>query len=1297
MNLLKRRVAQTVLAAMAVLPVCARPLRAETFKNPLFISTGSTPASMNSADFNKDGKLDLVWQDSSFTLHILLGNGDGSFRTGQSIPLPTGIGGAITIADFNHDGKLDLLVGGGAPQGQIGVFLGNGDGTFQPILYSYFQAGGTNYATVVSFGVADFNGDGDLDLIATDALNDVIYVLLGNGTGSFTLKDTLPENGGAGQIFVADLNGDGHQDFVIHGNLGASATVFLGNGDGTFQPGVTYHGPDNISSLLLFDIEGDGHPDMVILDFAGGIDILHGNPDGTFAPVPVGGIGNTGGMQLMAIADLNGDGILDIAGLSELGVNILLGTGNLKYKPPVSYIAGGDNGVFVTGDFNNDGRLDFAIAAPGGIAIFLDRPDGTLNSANTYNVNEPATGVAIADFNGDHIPDIAVGVAAPNPRILLGKGDGTFEITSDTNSGASGSTSVTTIHTGDFDGDGRADLILGGNNSNGEVFYGNGDGTFTAPLDLHGYSVVGFSQTVVADFNRDHRSDAVITNYNSLDILLGQANRTFLVATSNLGVASQVEPAAGDFNNDGIPDLVANVGVTNLQPLLGKGDGTFRTGRLFSTELPGYSNLNAPEAIAVADFDGDGNADIITLISYPQVAEIFYGNGDGTFNGPFLLTLSAAYTQIVIADVNQDGKPDLVLSDGNIICVIHNEGNRAFGPEVHYLAGPVGNFAVQDLNGDGYPDIIVANGGLSSSSLSTVTVLLNNPNPTSVEGSVSASPEPSVYASPFTLTVSVTPLQSGFGTPTGTVTFELDGAFVSTVPLQNGVASCVVSSAPGAVQHTVTASYSGDSTFPASTFSATHTVVPLIYATSTTLAAAPNPAVTSRTITLTASVTSPGPLPNSALGFNGVVAFHDGSTNLGDAYLNANDQAIFDTPLLAAGTHTLTATYLGLGTIYPGNIGFALSASPGVSEVVTANATAAALNVVPSTAVVGAAVTLTASVSASAGTPAGAVVFYDGTSILDVQPLDVTGTAVFSAVFSDAGTHSITASYLANGVYAASNSQAFALVVNGTQTNPTTMILVAAPRGGGSPSITLKATLRARSRVPSGVVIFSEGNARIGQGKIGNDGNASFALQDPTAGMHYVTASYAGDSTFGASTASVAFNGTDPNAPDFQLGLSAISAILGDRQSASIPISVKALRGFDQDIALSCFAGQTDLSCTVAPAIVQGGSGNSVLQIESIRMQSGASNPAPRLLLGASAILLAPWPFLLGLKQRPRRLRLSLVWCLFVVGLALGCGNPSLETMPPSIRTQSITVVGTSIGESGITHTIRLSVTFKSS
>lgn len=914
MNLVTRFLTHTALAGLAILALCVCSLHAETFKNPKFIPTGGDIWAMNTGDFNNDGKLDLAYLDSSSTLHVLLGNGDGTFRDGQDIPLPVGIGGGVAVADINQDGRLDIVLGGGGPQAQVGVLLGNGDGTFQPIVISTFAPAGPNYAAIGAAGIADVNGDGKLDLVVTDSLNDAVYVLLGDGTGAFTLKSTMLT--GAGEIFMGDFNGDGLEDFVIHERLPADAVVFFGNGDGTFQPGVTYHGPDNIDSLLLVDMDGDGHPDMVIGDFAGGIDILHGNADGTFAAVPSGGTANFNGEQLVAVADLNGDGILDIVGSSNLGFGVLLGTGNLAYKPPATYIAGTNPGVFTAGDFNHDGRLDFAVAASGGIAIFLTNADGTLSSADTYNVTEPATGVAVADFNGDHIPDIAVGLLAPNPRILLGNGDGTFQVTPDTNSGPSNSNSATTIYTGDFDGDGKADLILGGINSNGEVFYGNGDGTFTPPVSLQGFTVAGFTQTVIGDFNRDHRSDAVITNYSSLEILLGQANRTFNVQDTNLPAVPQVMPAVADFNNDGIPDLVSNVG-TGVQILLGNGDGTFRVGRLFSTELPGYTSLNTPYSFATADLDGDGNIDIVAPMSNPSIAEIFYGKGDGTFDGPFALPLARPYSQIAIADLNKDGRPDLVLSDTNLIAVIHNEGNRMFGPEVHYLAGPVGSFTIQDLNGDGFPDIVVANGGLSTSSAGTVTVLLNQPNAGAIQGALTVSPEPSVYGDPINLSLSIAALQSGVGTPTGTVTFTIDSAFIATVPLAAGTASCVLSSSPGAGQHTIYATYNGDQTFQPSTFTVPHVVIPFIYATATTLSASPNPALASSTVRLTATVTSPGPLPNSVLGFNGVVAFHDGSTNLGIQYLNADGQATFDTSLLAAGTHSLSATFLGLASIYP--------------------------------------------------------------------------------------------------------------------------------------------------------------------------------------------------------------------------------------------------------------------------------------------------------------------------------------------------------------------------------------------
>ncbi|MBZ5661314.1 MAG: FG-GAP-like repeat-containing protein [Acidobacteriia bacterium] len=1294
MNMVTRSLTHTALATLSILALCLCPLRAETFKNPKFIPTGTDVWAMNVGDFNNDGKLDFVYLDSSFTLHVLLGNGDGTFRDGQDIPLPVGIGGGVAVRDINQDGKLDIVLGGGGPQAHVGVLLGNGDGTFQPIVISTFAPAGTNYAAIGTAGIGDVNGDGKLDLVVTDALNDAVYVLLGDGTGAFTLKSTMRT--GAGEIFMGDFNGDGREDFVIHERLPADAVVFFGNGDGTFQSGVTYHGPDNIGSLLMVDMDGDGHPDMVIGDFAGGIDILHGNPDGTFAPVSLGGTANFSGEELVEVADLNGDGILDIVGSSNLGVSVLLGTGQLAYKAPVSYIAGTSPGVFTTGDFNHDGRLDFAVAATGGIAIFLTNADGTLNSADSYTVTETATGVAVADFNGDHIPDIAVGVLAPNPRILLGKGDGTFQVTPDTNSTTTNSNSGTTIYTGDFDGDGKADLILGGIGSNGAVIYGNGDGTFTPPVSLQGFTVVGFTQTVVGDFNRDHKSDVVITNYSSLEILLGQANRTFKVQDTNLPAAPQIMPAVADFNNDGIPDLVSNVG-TGLQILLGNGDGTFRVGRLFSTELPGYTNLNIPNSIAAADLDGDGNIDIVAPMSYPYIAEVFYGKGDGTFDGPFLLPLARAYTQIAIADLNKDGKPDLVLSDTNLIAVIHNEGNRKFGPEVHYLAGPVGSFTVQDLNGDGFPDIVVANGGLSTSTASTVTVLLNQPTGSLVQGTLAVTPEPSVYGAPINLSVSVAPVQAGSGTPSGTVTFELDGAFIATVPLQAGSASFVVNSSPGAGQHTIYASYSGDATFLPSTFTVPHVIVPLVYATTTTLSATPNPALASRTVRLTAMVTSPGPLPNSVLGFNGVVAFHDGATDLGIQYLNANGQATFDTSLLSAGTHSLTATYLGLASVYPGNLSFASSTSSSLSEVVTANSTTTSISVVPASAPAGGRVTLSATVTSPAGTPTGAAVFYDGSTILDVQPLDVSGNTMFSTVFANAGTHSISAMYLANGTFASSKSGPLQFSVTIPQSNPTTMVLVATPDAGASQAVRLTASLKARPRAPSGIVIFSEGNERIGQATITSEGNASYLLPALSPGMHYISAWYAGEAPFGPSSASIVVNTNSSSAPDFRLSISPASASVGAGQTAAVQVNVKAVRGFDQDVTLSCFTGQASLSCSLQPTVVRGGNGNSSVLLTASQTQSVLPR-VPRPLIfgsGAAAALLAAGLFLFGSVSRLRWRWLPLSLCILGASLAFGCGALPMGTPEMSVKTQAITVVASSQGASGLTHTAQIQVTFK--
>src|SRR6185312_2730847 len=139
------------------------------------------------------------------------------------------------------------------------------------------------------------------------------------------------------------------------------------------------------------------------------------------------------------------------------------------------------------------------------------------------------------------------------------------------------------------------------------------------------------------------------------------------------------------------------------------------------------SAINLPQSIVTADIDGDGNLDIVACLGFFNTVQIFYGKGDGTFEPPVAIPLQRQYAQMAIADMDGDGKPDLVLSDGSLIAIVRNTGNRTFGPEQHYLAGYIANFTVADVNGDGLPDIVVANGatGNSGDASTTVTVMLN--------------------------------------------------------------------------------------------------------------------------------------------------------------------------------------------------------------------------------------------------------------------------------------------------------------------------------------------------------------------------------------------------------------------------------------------------------------------------------------------------------------------------------------------------------------------------------------------
>ncbi len=340
---------------------------------------------------------------------------------------------AIAVGDFNNDGNLDYVVANLNPPATATIMLGNGNGTFTAV-----TAGGAPYS-VGSYPegavVADFNGDGNLDIAFANSASNGVTILLGNGDGTF-MAAASPAVGFAGAIAVGDFNGDGIPDLAVSNNNNSSyaVTILLGNGDGTFTVGSSVPVPQwsiNPQGIVAMDFNGDGKTDLAVTSANGNspsnyvVTILLGNGDGTFTQRQTYNTGD--GDQSMVGGDFNGDGIPDlaIANYYDDTVTILLGNGDGTFTPAALPLPATGPGPFaiVAGDFNNDGILDLATANFYGntVTILLGNGDGTFTPSSTV----PATGggpdgFVAGDFNGDGLLDlVTANYQAVTQSILL--------------------------------------------------------------------------------------------------------------------------------------------------------------------------------------------------------------------------------------------------------------------------------------------------------------------------------------------------------------------------------------------------------------------------------------------------------------------------------------------------------------------------------------------------------------------------------------------------------------------------------------------------------------------------------------------------------------------------------------------------------------------------------------------------------------------------------------------------------------------------------------------------------------
>ena len=472
-------------------------------------------------------------------INVFLGNGKGNFGSAIVTPNLQNAGVPI-VADFNGDGNLDVAAGNM-------VVFGDGKGKFNKpqyigLSYDGFEAAG------------DFNSDHKPDLVSANAFDDVT-VYWGNGKGQFASGPTYAAGSGSFSMAVGDFNGDGRLDLAVTGANSNDVTLMINQG-GRFFAARDFSGPgpvNNPAAAVIGDFNGDGKPDVLTNNWGGADYLVLGNGNGTFAaPIDLQLIG-----IFLVAADFNGDGKLDFATFASFyppvsDVTVVLGSGNGTFKQPQNYFVGYGIAWLTVGDLNGDGKPDLAVSAGKFVVVLLGKGDGTFQSPIDTPLAYTTGPSVIGDFNGDGKLDLAVANAA-NVSILLGNGDGTFRKGGDF---LAGSGPFYSMAAGDFNGDGKLDLAV---------------------ADYYGGSV---------------------------NVLLGEGNGKFGKAIKNNVGAKPRSLVTDDFNLDGKLDIAATASGANAFVLFGKGDGTFRSATQVGS---GQGNQ-----VAIGDLNRDGKQDLVS-------------------------------------------------------------------------------------------------------------------------------------------------------------------------------------------------------------------------------------------------------------------------------------------------------------------------------------------------------------------------------------------------------------------------------------------------------------------------------------------------------------------------------------------------------------------------------------------------------------------------------------------------------------------------------------------------------------
>jgi hypothetical protein len=550
---------------------------------------------------------------------------------------------------------------------------------------------------------------------------------------------------------LGDFDGDGHLDYAVVVEVPSLAVLTgRGHGDGTFDPAATLL-VTPFGAPKAADLNGDGFADLAVSG-PGGLAIRYGSPAGLGAPVYLTGVDQG---AFMDVADLDGDGRLDLVTGQGTDVVVRLATGPTTYAPGLASPTGLANPVdaVTMGDIDEDGRLDVLLRSGDVVFWMKGHGDGTFDVASAPIGTTLGYPIFLSDLNGDHHLDVvdydgwSLGdgqghfgsqVAFASPIIGVGEvtGDGAPELICDAtqnpslydylslavyrNDGAGNfvrtwsrpDLSPNSPSFGDVNGDGVVDVVVPDDAiGTVSVQLSNGDGTFGAK---HDYATGnGPSGVVLADITGDGRLDAVTSNQGdgTISVLPGLpggqfgAPITYAVGSGPNGIAT------GDLNGDGRPDIVtANGGSNTVSVLLGQPGGGLGS----AVSFPVGAN---PVSVAIGDIDRDGHLDVVVADNGSRNIALLRGDGAGG------LTIVSTYAdpnfppwRVVIGDVDGDAWPDVVVGtqkfDRSTGGVDVFRGNGAGGLLSAASYGGGGrDVAIHDVTGDGIPDVLTLFGG----------------------------------------------------------------------------------------------------------------------------------------------------------------------------------------------------------------------------------------------------------------------------------------------------------------------------------------------------------------------------------------------------------------------------------------------------------------------------------------------------------------------------------------------------------------------------------------------------------